>query len=272
MSTRCAALLAMALALPAASARAQPPVAVELHHRSAESLIVALRPLIGPAALAGSGNRLLVRAPASDLAHVVDLVRQADRPLRPLVVTLRDDPPPAAEGESAAHAGSVTLSTGGALPADPYGNGQLLSTRPRERPNRIVEGDPLLISMPATQSLWFHTNGGRAAPKSSASASPPGGPDVAGAVHFDAVSEFTARIWLAGDTVAIALQPRAAGRVDSGTGSDSGPFAVYGAVGQWFALVDPGIELESPGNAASGTARAGLWIKVDPAPQPDASP
>jgi len=265
------ALLAMALALAAASAWPQPPVAVELHHRNAESLIVALRPLIGPAALAGSGNRLLVRAPPSDLAHVVDLVRQADRPLRPLVVTLRDDPPPA-EGESAAHAGSVTLSTGSALPADPYGNGQLLSTRPRERPNQIVEGDALLISMPATQSLWFHANGGRAAPRSPASASPSGAPDVSGAVHFDAVSDFTARIWLAGDTVAIALEPRAAGRVDSGTGSDSGPAAVYGRVGQWIALADPGMRLESPDSAGSGTARAGLWIKVDPAPGSDASP
>jgi type II/III secretion system protein len=272
MSARRAALLAMALAWPAASAWPQPPVAIELHHRSAESLIVALRPLIGPAALVGSGNRLLVRAPPSDLARVVDLVRQADRPLRPLVVTLRDDPPPAAGGEAAAHAGSVTLSTGSALPADPHGNGQLLSTRPRERPNRIVEGDPLLISMPATQSLWFHANGGRAAPRSPASASPAGGPDVAGAVHFDAVSDFTARIWLAGETVAIALEPRAAGRVDSATGSDSGPSAVYGRVGQWIALVDPGMQLESPDNAGSGTARAGLWIMVDPAPGSDASP
>lgn len=266
------ALLAMALALAAAGARPQPPVAVELHHRSAESLIVALRPLIGPAALAGSGNRLLVRAPPSDLAHVVDLVRQADRPLRPLVVTLRDDPPLPAEGESAPHAGSVTLSTGSALPADPYGNGQLLSTRPRQRPNQIVEGDALLISMPATQSLWFHANGGRVAPRPPASSSPSGGPDVSGAVHFDAVSDFTARIWLAGDAVAIALEPRAAGRVDSATGSDSGPAVVYGRVGQWIALVDPGVRLESPDSAGSGTARTGLWIKVDAAPGSDASP
>jgi hypothetical protein len=263
MIARRYALCAMALAWPL-GAGSQQPVAVQLHHRSAESLITVLRPLVGQAALAGSGNRLLVRAPSADLDRVISLVEQADRPLRALVVTLRDDPPPAADREVPAHAGSVTLSTGTALPPDRYGNGQVLSTRPRERPTEIVEGDALQISMPATQSLWFRANSGRAGAKSSATG-PAGGPDVAGAVHFDAVSDFTARIWLAGEAVAIELQPRMAGRVDGGTGPASGPSAVYGRVGQWIALADSGKAVEAADQAGSGMARTGLWIKVDPA-------
>jgi hypothetical protein len=271
MITRLRPPFALALALLAAPGWTQQPVTVELHHRNAESLMTVLRPLIGRATLAGAGSELQVRALPSDLARVVQLIEQSDRPLQPLVVTLREDAPAIGEPASPARAGSVTLSTGRPLPADPYGNGQVLSTHSGPRPAQIVEGDPLPISMPAPQSLWFGAHGrgssASAGPSRSAAAgrtSSAGGPDVAGVVHFDAFSDFTARIWLAGETVAIDVQPRLAGRIEAGPDPNFEPTTIYGRLGQWIALAD-----SRPADAArSGAPDAGLWIRVEAAPRP----
>ena len=300
---RIAWLAALPLVL-AAAGWAQPAVTVQLHHRNAESLITALRPLIGPATLAGAGMQLQVTAPPSDAARVMRLIEQSDRPLQPLVVRLSAEPASALSapaGSSGAQAGlsaeasasargapagelhakaddrSVTLSTG-AMPPDPHGNAQVLSTQPGAAAAELFEGDPLRISMPASQSLWVGLNGRRRGPNPSTPAAAPGGTagsraagaasDVAAVVHFDAVSDFTARIWVAGDTVAIDLSPRAAGRVDGAPDPNSEPVTVYGRLGQWIALADSGGELQPIGNAESGAARAGLWIKVERAPRP----
>jgi len=317
---RMAWLAALPLVL-AAAGWAQPAVTVQLHHRNAESLITALRPLIGPATLAGAGMQLQVTAPPSDAARVMRLIEQSDRPLQPLVVRLSAEPASALSapaGSSGAQAGlsaeasasargapagelhakaddrSVTLSTGAmppdphgnaevlstgrAMPPDPHGNAQVLSTQPGAAAAELFEGDPLRISMPASQSLWVGLNGRRRGPNPSTPAAAPGGTagsraagaasDVAAVVHFDAVSDFTARIWVAGDTVAIDLSPRAAGRVDGAPDPNSEPVTVYGRLGQWIALADSGGELQPIGNAESGAARAGLWIKVERAPRP----
>ena len=294
--------LAALLAGTAALARAQQPVTVELHHRSAESLVSVLRPLLAPAAVAGAGTRLQVRTAPADLARAVRLIEQADRPLQALVVSLSDDPsfapggategrPSSAPGGASAKAGSVTLSTGRPLAADAHGNaqalstgrplaadehgnGQVLSTRPDPRPAELVEGEALLLSMPAPQSLWFGLRGAKAVPGGKAagtpSVAPPGakqgGTDVAGVVQFDAVSDFTARIWVAGETVAIDLQPRLAGRISGAADAGADHATVYGRTGQWIALADSGGELAPAGVAQSAAPRAGLWIKVELAP------
>ncbi|HEX4584652.1 MAG TPA: hypothetical protein VH183_07470 [Burkholderiaceae bacterium] len=255
MITRLQALLASALASLALPGWPQQPVAVQLHHRSAESLVTVLRPLIGRATLAGAGAEVLVRASPSDLPQVVRLIEQSDRPLRPLVVALREDPPPTGQAQPPGRAGSVTLSTGRPMPADPHGNGQVLSTQSGARPAEIVEGDPLPISMPATQSLWFGARG----TASGAGGGTSRGPAVGGVAHFDAMSDFTARIWVAGETVAIDLSPRAGGRIDAGPDAGSEPLTVYGRLGQWIALADAG---------ADASARAGLWIRVEAVPRP----
>jgi len=121
-------------------------------------------------------------------------------------------------------------------------------------------------------------NGRHRGPNPSTPAAAPGGTagnraagarsDAAAVVHFDAVSDFTARIWVAGDTVAIDLTPRAAGRVDGAPDPNVEPVTVYGRLGQWIALADSGTELPSTNTVESGAPRAGLWIKVDPAPRP----
>jgi hypothetical protein len=252
------ALLGTALTLAAAIAWPSDPVTIELHHRSAESLITVLRPLAAPATLAGSGMRLQVQAAPPDLARVTRLVQQADRPLRPLAITLRDDPPPADSPAPAADR-SVTLSTGRPLPPDRYGNGQIMSTQPGT--GEILEGDPLLISMPAAQSLRFRRRSAGADPKTAGR-----GPDVAGVVNFDAVSDFTARIWLAGDAVAIELQPRPSGRVAASSDQTFESMTVTGRTGQWIALAESGTSPDSTGITAP---RAGLWIKVQARPDPD---
>jgi len=280
--------LAVLAALATVVVRAQSPVTVELHHRSAEAVITASRPLIAPATLTGAGTLLQVRAQPADLARVQRLIEQADQPLRPLAVDLRDDPPRAADADALARAGSVTLSTGRAqapdsrgngqvlstgrgLAPDSHGNGQVLSTQSGSAPARIVEGDAFVLSMPATQSLWFRAHGvpgkeamtGGKAPGAPPGPHPTGGPGAAGVVQFDAAADFTARIWLAGETVAIDLQPRPSGRLSGVADSSSDHATVYGRVGQWIALAESGTR--SP-EASAGAPAAGLWIKVEPAP------
>jgi hypothetical protein len=289
--------VAVLLALIAGAGWAQQPSIVQLHHRSAESLITVLRPLAAPAVLSGGGTQLQVRASPSDLPRVLRLVEQADRPPRSLVVAFSEEPPTeeaTAAPSAAPTAGdvasdgrrdaempppdrSVTLSTGRAMPSDRYGNGQIVSTQSAARSAETLEGEPLRISMPASQSLWFGVRGvqgGGAGPKAAAAASSRGAsaaPDVAGVAHFDAVSDFTARIWLADGTVAIELQPLGANRIDAGTDQASDRAIVYGRVGRWIALADSGADLQSPSHV-SGAARTGLWIKIDAAPDPPKSP
>lgn len=260
-------LLAALLALATDASWSQQPTVVQLHHRSAESLITVLRPLVAPAVVTGTGTQLQVRALPIDLPRVRQLIEQSDRPLQALAIALSDEPPNAADvnldSQPRPGSGSVTLATGRGMPPDPVGNGQILSTQPGRRRTRVVEGEPLRISMPVPQSLWFGA-------KPKAAAAPPGGSvssgtGAQGVVHFDAVSDVMARIWLADATVAIELQPLAAGGVDAGLDRSSDHTTVYGKVGQWIALADSGTDLQAPpqGTAAS---RAGLWIKVDPAP------
>jgi len=263
MNGRLRALVAVGFALGAATGRAQPAATVELHHRSAESLITVLRPVVAPATLSGSGMQVQVRAAAPDLARVVRLVQEADQPPRPLRVTLSDAPETSDRPQPAQPHGSVTLSTGGPPPADSYGNGQVLSTHAGAQPQavEILEGEPLAVSMPTSQSLWFGVNGkGGAGATGTAGAA--AAPEAAGVVHFDSVADFTLRIWRAGAAVAIEVQPRAAGRVDAGQ-PDSGRAIVRGRVGQWIALAEPGAQLPSPYSTGSAAPSAGLWIRVE---------
>jgi hypothetical protein len=216
----------------------------------------------------GRQPRLLL---ALSLVLAAAWAQQPDRPPRSLVVILRDDSPALTESitgtaEATARAGSVVLSTGRPLQADPHGNAQVLSTQAGGRSATILEGEPFRISMPASQSVWVGVHGGGAGPKNAAPGSAAGGrasarPDAAGVVHFDAVSDFTARIWLDGTAVAIELQPLAQGRIDSGTDPSPGKATVYGRVGQWIELAESG----SAASGGSGAPPAGLWIKVEPA-------
>jgi hypothetical protein len=263
------------LALAAGAGWPQQPALVQLHHRSAESLVTVLQPLVAPATLAGTGAQLQVRASPSDLPRVMQLIEQSDRPPRPLDVVFSDQAPAIGrvagdlgDAQPPARAGSITLSTGGRMAPDPYGNGQILSTRPERRSSRIMEGEPLRIAMPATQSLWFGRRAGRSkqkAPAGSPDAGVSAPVDVAGVASFDGVSDFTARIWVADTTVAIELKPlSAAGGIDAGSDAASAATTVYGRVGEWIALADTGTDLQNP-SQGSGPARTGLWIKVDSA-------
>jgi len=179
--------------------------------------------------------RLLFALPLA-LAAAAGWPQQPGGSPRSLVVTVRDDPPApigSATTATTPRLGSVTLSTGSPLSPDSYGNAQVLSTQPGQRSATILEGEPFRISMPAPQSLWVRIHGRGASPKGAAPAAAGGGQasartDAAGVVHFDAISDFTARIRVAGTTMTVELQPLASGRVDSGTDAGSGHATVYG--------------------------------------------
>ena len=232
---------------------------IELRFRTAEILIPVLRSLAAPAVLGGAGSTLHVQAAGSDLVRVRRLVAQADRPARTLSVFFREDPPSEAELAGAAPApaddGSLTLSTAGAMAPDRFGNAQVLGTQPESSTTGVLEGETLQISMPATQSLRFRVGSPPASTAPAASQAPAAG----GSVHFEAVSGFSARIWLIGQTVAVDLQPRLAGRVSAGAYPADERFVVYGSQGRWIALADSGRPV---GPGASAGRGAGLWVKV----------
>ena len=268
-------LLIALLPLAAGASWAQQPAIVELHHRSVESLVTVLPPLVAPAVVTGAGSQLQVRASASDLPRVVRLIEESDRPLRALVVAFSDEPPGGQDVQTAARpplaGGSITLSTGTAMPPDPVGNGQVLSTRPDRGSTRVIEGEALRLSMPAPQSLWFGVHGGRGGqqkPKAAAAGADNGASAAAavqGVVHFDGVSDVIARVWVAQATVAIELKPLASGSLDAGADRASEQAIVYGRIGQWIALADSGVDVQAASHG-SGAPRGGLWIRVDAAP------
>jgi len=250
-------LIGIAAGLGGSPAGAQAPVELELEHRSAESLLPALRVLAAPVQVQGSGSRLEVRADPADLPRLRRLVQQADRPPRPLRILTREDPPPGAgqdgSGDSAAATDdrSVTLSTGSELAPDRQGNAHVLGTRGADSAVYPLEGEAWRVSMPAPQSLRFFL-----APGAGASIDGAGG-----AVYFDARADFVGRAWLVGNTVAVELSPVPAGRVSAATHSDhreARPTMVVGRLSQWLVLADSGL---ASAQAGSG-ARTGLWIKV----------
>jgi hypothetical protein len=218
--------------------------------------------------------RLLFALPLA-LAAAAGWPQQPGGPPRSLVVTVRDDPPAPIESapamtETTPRLGSVTLSTGRPLSPGSYGNAQVLSTQPGQRSATILEGEPFRISMRAPQSLWVGIHGRGASPKGAAPGAAAGGQasartDATGVVHFDAISDFTARIRLAGATVAVELQPLAAGRIDGGADPRSGHATVFGRIGQWIELGESGTDLRAPASGGSDAQRAGLWIKVESA-------
>ena len=220
-------------------------------------------------------RRLLFALPLA-LAAAAGWAQQPGGLPRSLVVMLRDDPPApvesaAATAEATTRGGPATLSTGRPLSADSYGNAQVLSTQAGRRSATILEGAPFRISMPAPQSLWVRIHGRAAGPKGAGPGAPadaPGRTDAAGVVHFDAVSDFTARIRITGATVAVELQPLAVGRIDGGADLSPGHATVYGRIGQWIELAESGIGLGSPASGGSGAPGAGLWIKVESAVAP----
>ncbi|MBW6476597.1 MAG: nodulation protein NolW, partial [Chromatiales bacterium] len=62
----------------------------ELQHRSAEELIPMLRPLLPPqAGISGSGNTLMVRSTAQELAQLSEVLQQLDRPRRQLLISVQ---------------------------------------------------------------------------------------------------------------------------------------------------------------------------------------
>lgn len=62
---------------------------VELQYRSAADLIPVLEPLVGDnSAITGRGSRLLIRAPAAELAQIRNIIAQLDRAPRNLLITV----------------------------------------------------------------------------------------------------------------------------------------------------------------------------------------
>lgn len=226
------AVLALALAGAAGTPAAESVEIVPLHHRSAESLLPVLRPLVGAdAAVTGLGDRLVVRANESDLATILRVVAELDRAPRRLMITVRQDVDGAVfDRREELAAAYRTAPDGEAGGASAYAlHTRSAATEHGEQRVQALEGEPAFIaagqSVPVAERNVYLG---------------PGVPVVQDTVRYrDLSNGFYVVPQLAGDRVTLRisphrerLDPSGSGRIERG-GADT---IVSGRLGEWLEI------------------------------------
>ncbi len=263
------AALLLALAGPAgAQGEAMQLQVVQLRHRTAEMLLPVLQPLALPgASVAGMGDRLILRSTPANLAELMTVVVELDRPVRRVLITVRH------AIDTAGGASDTALSArlhGGDGPDGAALGLRALQTRDagserNEQRIQTVEGSPAFIATGQSVPVADHAIGYG-----------PYGWYVEDSVGY---RDLTSGVWvlprLAGDTVTLEVSPRRE-RLDPRRGRviDLGAAltTVSGRLGEWIPLggVDEAYAATGGGYAAS-TRRSGrtdqdLWVRVEELP------
>lgn len=196
------ALLLLVL-LAGAGARAELRV-FEPRHADAESLLPVVQPLLGPGESASvHGNTLVVNAGAGTLRRIDELLAQLDRPLRNLLISVRQGGPAAGPGS-------------GVRP----GGGRRISTRADggDSSVRALEGRPVLVRAGALVPLAGEGYWG------------------AGVRYEDVSEAFVVRARLAGERVLLDIETRS-DRVEGGAVRTGALHtSVSGGLGEWIAV------------------------------------
>ena len=231
-----AALLLILQAGVGAGARAELRV-FEPRHADPESLLPVVQPLLGPGESASvHGGTLVVNAGAGTLRRIDELLPQLDRPLRNLLISVR-------QGGSAAGPGNGV----------PLGSGRRISTRADGGENsvRALEGRPVLVRAGALVPLADEGYWGAG-------------------VRYEEVSEgFVVRARLAGDRVLLDIETRSdrleGGAVRTGALHTS----VSGNRGEWIAVggsragSDPTGAAPAVGYSTRGNAADLVEVRVE---------
>ncbi|MGE5336733.1 MAG: secretin N-terminal domain-containing protein [Gemmatimonadota bacterium] len=259
---------ALLLALLAAPAlRAQEIEVIALRHRTAEEVLPHLRAFLEPGgALTGQGYQLFVRASASNVRQLKQLLATLDRAPRQLVITVRQDRAEESATRIVGADGSVTLSTrhiGGSVGAA-ASDARTVGTAGVTQTIRVLEGGRAYVaigtSIPLTFRRW--------------SVEANGVTEARGTVFYEAVTGFHVRPQLAGDVVTLELAPEQASFSGGPLESAQISTTVRGRLGEWIAVGGADTRADGGaggiGSATSSTqsVQRGVWLKVDAVDSP----
>jgi hypothetical protein len=254
-------LLAAALAAAAApgAARAQDAEILTLQHRLAEDVLPRLRPFLDPqGTLEGHGQRLTLRTTRQNSAQLKALLANLDRAPRKLLVSVREDRPPAETGESRAADGSMTVDSRRAAQDGP-GNARTDRALGRSQQLQVLEGERVTIRFDTAVPLRLRRFVIDAQ----------GVTEVRGTAYYDTTTAVIVRPILVAETVSLEISPAQPPEpAGDGTAAMSST-TVSGRLGEWIAV--GGAQLREPPSPAAGTRaftttqtdQRGAWVRVD---------
>jgi type II secretory pathway component GspD/PulD (secretin) len=257
-------LLFLLIAQPIWAASNDPLTTIELKGRSAEEIIPIIRPLLAPEdAITGKGNLLILRTDPASVSQVRQLLREIDRPLNNLLITVRTGVDMSHEQSSAGVSGNVVIDNPGESDIDMHLNKQYRTqNRGATQQLRVIEGQPAFINV------------GEAIPYPSGSVvrTPHGSYGSYGIDYRETPQGFYALPRLRGNEVYIEINPRhdqpspqGGGRIDT----TSMHTTVSGHLGEWI-RVGGATDMQdenrkgiiSTGKKKSDEDRE-VWLRVD---------
>jgi hypothetical protein len=242
------------------AAWAQALEVIPLRHRAAEELLAQLQPLVEPGGmLTGTGDKLFLRASPRNQAEIRQVLDALDRPLRRLMITVRQGG--SAEGEKVGVSGTVILTPGDS------------SVRARGAASQGSRRESITQQVQTVEGGRAFINVGRelAIPVNEVVLTPGGVVVSRGLTWYDVGTGFDAQPRLVGDRINIDISPRhdTLGPLPGSANVRRLSTTVSGRLGEWISL--GGSRREAAGQT-SGTLRYGsasrredqeVWLKVD---------
>jgi type II secretory pathway component GspD/PulD (secretin) len=259
--------------LVAGAAQAQQLEIIPLQHRTAEQVLPALRPLLEPGGvLSGAQGQLFVRTSPRNLEEIKAALAAMDRPLRRLLISVRQSSSAVAERGGASVSGTiqqghVVLGSQPAGAPPQRGATVRIDDSRTSAANQLVqqvqavEGAPALIEI--GQELPIVTRMGTATP---------GGATLSeSAVYHDVSSGFEVVAQIIGeDRVVLEISPRREAATRSGAIDVQRVVSTAsGRLGEWLELGAITRERTSQGSeilarsAAERQSISGVWVKVE---------
>lgn len=236
---------------------------INLRHRTAEQLLPQLRQLVEPGgALAGTGDKIFLRASPRNQAEIRQVIEALDRPLRRLMITVRQDGQK--EGAEAGASASVRLSPGDSRIRGSVGERTHSGRQSIAQQVQTIEGSQAFINVGRSLFLPFRQ----------AVLTPAGVVVAESIVQVDVGTGFQAAPRLVGDRVMLDISPRhdTVGPVPGSANVQHLTTTVSGRLGEWIALGGSAQQTtgEQGGTLRYGTSSARddrqVWLKVEELP------
>lgn len=252
--------LPLAALLPAP--HAQQIETIQLRHRTAEDVLPHLRAFLEPGgALTGQGYQLFVRASATNVRQLKQLLLTLDRAPRQLAITVRQDRADERATRTVGADGSVTVTTRRVIgnahaQAD---DSRTVGTADATQTIRVLEGGRAYIAFGASIPLSFRRW----------VVDPNGVTEARGTVFYEAITGFEVRPRLAGDLVILELAPEQSSAAPYAAELAQLSTTVRGRLGEWIAVGDADARDEARADGVAGAASAGsstqrgVWLKVE---------
>jgi hypothetical protein len=236
---------------------------INLRHRTAEQLLPQVRPLVEPGgALAGTGDKLFLRASPRNQAEIRQVIEALDRPLRRLMITVRHGGQK--EGAEAGASASIRLAPGDSRIRGTLGERRTSSREDIAQQVQTVEGGRAYISVGQSIAL----------PLRQVVQTPAGLVVSDTLVWRDIATGFHAAPRLAGDRVMLDISPThdTPGSMPGSANVQHLTTTVSGRLGEWIAL--GGSAQQASGDSAgtlhygtrSGRDDRQVWLKVEELP------